>query len=72
MRGKRCTSEDFKKYLNSIPEPEGLRDQFAGQFLQGMAAGFHSVNAAHGWTPEEIAKECYAYADAMLRERVKR
>jgi hypothetical protein len=42
-----------------------LRDWFAGQALAGMMA--HKDSAK--WTRNEVAGDCYAYADAMLKAR---
>lgn len=44
-----------------------LRDWFAGQALAGRC--FSLGEAGEGWTHEEIARECYGQADAMLAER---
>jgi hypothetical protein len=44
-----------------------LRDYFAAQALAGHCA---SVPGSHHH-PENAARECYAYADAMLAERAK-
>lgn len=53
-------------------EKQKIIDGFAGQVLQGMTAGFYSMDYAHGWKPEEIAKECYNIAEAMYKERNER
>ena len=42
-----------------------LRDWFAGQALAGMMAHKDSSK----WTRNEVAGDCYAYADAMLKAR---
>jgi hypothetical protein len=42
-----------------------MRDWFAGQALAGMMA--HKDSAK--WTRNEVAGDCYAYADAMLKAR---
>lgn len=45
---------------------EGLskRDWFAGQVLAGYGELYRT-----GWTPEQLAKQAYAIADAMLKTR---
>ncbi len=42
-----------------------LRDWFAGQALAGMMAHKDSSK----WTRNEVAGDCYAYADAMIAAR---
>ncbi len=46
-----------------------LRDWFAGQALQGLAAGLNAQEEWHGWSSGEFAKEAFELADAMLKER---
>lgn len=53
-------------------EKQAVIDSFAGQVLQGMMAGFYSMDYAHGWKNEDIAKECYNLAEAMYKERNQR
>ena len=48
--------------------PTTLRDWFAGQALMGILAGPLSQ---FDLSPEAIAKDSYAYADAMLAQREK-
>lgn len=43
-----------------------LRDWFAGQVLAGFAANPNNKN----WTPEEIAADAFAYADAMVDQKM--
>ena len=43
-----------------------LRDYFAGQALAGMLS---NIDVVENNTPTEVAADCYAYADAMLRAR---
>lgn len=72
--------EDENQFAEETKEAEEKRqekkndiiDGFAGQVLQGMTAGFYSMDYAHGWKPEEIAKECYDIAEAMYAERSRR
>jgi len=47
-----------------------LRDWFAGQIANGMAA--HSGTTGMGFGPGDIAKRSYGIADAMLAERNRR
>ena len=42
-----------------------LRDYFAGQAL-GLAGQLHTE-----FKPEELSRDCYKYADAMITERSK-
>lgn len=44
---------------------ETLRDRFAMAALTGV------VDEHIAYTHEKIAKQCYTYADAMMKERVK-
>lgn len=54
-----------------------LRDWFAGQALAGWLASFDKeVSESYNGEPrawnqhqQEVARACYGYADAMLRER---
>lgn len=52
-----------------------LRDYFAAKALQGMLSNGHSLTAREseeGQTVGEVmAKRVYAFADAMLKERMK-
>lgn len=66
--------ESFAKRMAEVrkEEKQKIIDGFAGQVLQGMTAGFYSMDYAHGWKPEEIAKECYNIAEAMYKERNER
>lgn len=51
-----------------------LRDWFAGMALQGWAAGRNngdSFNASSSSDPTYVAASCYAYADAMIKEKYK-
>lgn len=65
------SSLEYVANLTRAGEPEGLRDQFAGQVLQGLVAALYSPDHLI-WKPEEFAKVCYKYADAMLAERSKK
>ena len=47
-----------------------LRDYFAAKSMQGMLASGGDHYDGQG-DPERFAKNAYAYADAMLAERVK-
>ncbi|MNL00003.1 hypothetical protein D3C87_1204210 [compost metagenome] len=66
--------ESFAQRMQEVREEEKQKivDAFAGQVLQGMTAGFYSMDYAHGWKPEDIAKECYDIAEAMYKERSRR
>ncbi|MDH0287703.1 hypothetical protein N7414_01140 [Pseudomonas sp. GD04087] len=46
-----------------------LRDYFAGKVVQGFMAGYYSNPESCGWSNEDIAKEGYKLADAMLAAR---
>lgn len=43
-----------------------LRDWFAGQALASA-----QIMTLQGWSIEQVAAECYVYADAMMAERAK-
>jgi hypothetical protein len=47
-----------------------LRDRFAAAALTGYLAAFTGNRAFPG--PVAVAIDCYAYADAMLAERLRR
>jgi hypothetical protein len=47
-----------------------LRDRFAAAALTGYLAAFTGGRPFPG--PEAVAIDCYAYADAMLAERLRR
>jgi hypothetical protein len=46
-----------------------LRDYFAGQALAGISAGYWGNPEMTGLSPQDLAAEAYALADAMLTER---
>lgn len=48
------------------PQPNDLRDWFAGMALQGWLAGDEPEKRSY---PQEAAYEAYQYADAMLAAR---
>lgn len=55
---------------DGLPEREAtpgmtLRDWFAGQALVAIQFGF----SAQGYPTERIAKDCYSFADALLKAR---
>lgn len=56
----------------AFPLPQGgmhgmsLRDYFAGQFLAGMA---QTVSSAATLYTDQMAKDAYSVADAMLKAR---
>lgn len=65
---------------NNTHNGMSLRDWFAGQSLVGIlsrdlvgnAVGNQHINHAnvrHDPTPSTLARNCYAYADAMLKAR---
>lgn len=47
---------------DQVPTGMSLRDWFAGQALPQVDARSHG-------TPDDVAKECYMLADAMLKAR---
>ena len=53
------------KFVDVPHQGMTLRDWFAGMALQGFAA--HPDN--NDWTREEVARDSYGWADAMLAER---
>ena len=60
--------EYFDKQLNQARVMAGmtLRDYFAAAFV---SSGHVFVQLSAGNTPEEVAKQSYALADAMLKAR---
>lgn len=50
-------------------EPQ-MRDVFAGFAMLGMLASWHEGNTGRVFDDESLAKDAYAVADAMLKERV--
>ncbi len=50
--------------LNGPTHPASLRDEFAGQAMQGLLAG---EMVRH---PPSVAGEAYRIANAMLKERI--
>ena len=62
-------------YNQRTGEPNGhdsgmtIRDFFAAKVCNGFYSGVFSMNEVHGWSHEEIAKEAYQMADAMLKVR---
>lgn len=48
-----------------------IRDYFAGKAMQGQLSGLWVSETSHGWTDDEIGKEAYRIADAMLAARDK-
>jgi hypothetical protein len=53
------------KFVDVPHQGMTLRDWFAGMALQGFAA--HPGN--NDWTRQEVARDSYGWADAMLAER---
>ena len=51
------------------PQGMSLRDYFAGQALSGWLASFAGMDSKI--KPEEVAKESFQFADAMIAERYK-
>jgi len=47
-----------------------LRDHFAGLAMQGFLA-YHATAGTYAPPDDELAREAYAMADAMLKERAK-
>lgn len=46
-----------------------LRDYFAAKAMQAQLTAFWAMETHHGWSHDEIAREAYAIADAMLAAR---
>ena len=46
-----------------------LRDYFAAKAMQAQLTAFWAMETRHGWSHDEIAREAYAMADAMLAAR---
>ena len=46
-----------------------LRDYFAAKAMQAQLTAFWAGETHHGWPHDEIAKEAYNIADAMLKVR---
>ena len=46
-----------------------LRDYFAAKAVQAQLTAFWALETHHGWSHDEIAREAYAMADAMLRAK---
>jgi hypothetical protein len=71
------TSEDYQQGFEGM----SLRDYFAGQALQGWLSGPCQGDALDDYRPDDtepfaqhqaaVARACYGYADAMLRERAR-
>lgn len=58
-------SKNERVFCPDVTSGMTLRDWFAGMALQGFAA--HPDN--NDWTREEVARDSYGWADAMLAER---
>ena len=46
-----------------------LRDYFAGAAMEGHLSGMWVSDKPHGWSHDDIAREAYSMADAMLKAR---
>ena len=46
-----------------------LRDYFAAKVVQARMTAFCALETHHGWSNDEIAKDAYSIADAMLKVR---
>ena len=46
-----------------------LRDYIAAKAMQAQLTAFWAMETHHGWSHDEIAREAYAMADAMLAAR---
>lgn len=46
-----------------------LRDYFAAKAMQAQLTAFWAMETHHGWSHDEIAREAYLLADAMLAAR---
>lgn len=60
---------EIVKAISGINHKLSLRDYFAGQALAGIMT---NIKQDFGENPHEhIAKICYDYADALLKQRTK-
>ena len=46
-----------------------MRDYFAAKAMQAQLTAFWAMETHHGWSHDEIAREAYKMADAMLTAR---
>lgn len=53
--------------IEDIPQTLTLRDYFAGCVLTGLCSQPNMTE----WTAEELARDVYQFADAMLKESMK-
>lgn len=60
--------QKWKQYPEDPAPGMTLRDWFAGKALQGWAAG-RNTDAMTSSKPDDVARQCYGYADAMLKQR---
>lgn len=60
---------DVERFLAEHPRGMSLRDWFAGNVAQGMAA--HSGTMGAGFGPGDIAQRSYEIAGAMIAARSK-
>lgn len=59
-------------YMDGYPsswEGKTVLDHFAGLAMQGQLAGMWTGELSHRWSPENIAKEAYSIASAMVAEK---
>lgn len=60
---------DANKQYNYIREGMTLRDYFAAAALQGIIANSKNGAGDFDYKLSQVADDCYAFADAMLRMR---
>lgn len=66
----------FHVYESSSKGGMSLRDYLASEAMVGLLSkDGHYIQTEHtcnnGWVPSELAKKCFEYADAFLKERLK-
>lgn len=72
MKTLRFQANLLDKYTETLPAMKSFlseRDQIALCAMQGQISGMWTSDTPHGWTHEEIAREAYSVADAMLKVR---
>lgn len=57
--------DDVKRLMSGM----NMRDYFAAKAMQAQLTAFWAGETHHGWPHDEIAKEAYNIADAMLKAR---
>jgi len=72
MKTLRFQAELLDKYTETLPAMKSVlseRDQIAVCAMQGQLSGMWTSDNPHGWSHDEIARESYSMADAMLKAR---